>query len=156
MNIQKVIAAISIVLISNAWAAGENSNARVSLDKFYMSAYWTALGYLEKGVDISINSDWLDVRFKAFCASVEAGDLIFQQDQKWIDSTTFRKRVNKIVNSYKPENSTCRLPTSKELLVKMLTEPRPLTDINDLVVDSASMRGKAVMVNGNGDRKSVV
>lgn len=137
----------------NAWAGGgSNAKGSVNTDQFSSSAYWTALEYYEKRLNTSTSLDELNMRFTAFRAAYNLTNMMFPEGVQWLDSATFKKRSKQIIESAEPGDlpKDREGPPTKPLVIKILTNPRPLTNLDDLRVDSASMQGKTVKVQGKG------
>lgn len=144
---------VIIFTATNCLAAGEKVNKPgVTADKFFSSAYWTALGFYENEFDSSDDAYRYRVKSFAVCAADNVTSMVFRQGEKWLDSATLNKRSKKILALSKLGNiaeNACDTPT-KQLVLRILTEPRRQTDIDDIKVDGASLQGRAVKVQGKG------
>lgn len=165
MNFKFLIVIVALIFTtSSAWAEVKNkhktktkpastSSPKISADQFGFLAYWTTLGLYEQDLDNS--SELARVKSKGFvinCA-LNLRILMFHKDEKSIDVQTYLKRGMEQLGSSalgdQVDMVNCNPPT-KQLMMKLMSDPRPFTELDDIRADSASFHGHEIMVLGKG------
>lgn len=168
MNLKFLVVIITLVLsTSSALAEGKSkhkakvnstaavkpsSDVKITNTQFFTLAYWTTLGFYEDSFDrTNAVKLRLSKSFVVGCA-LDLQIFMFKENEKSLDIPTYIKRgvdlINSSIDGIKSKN--CNPPTIA-LAKKVILDPRPFTQIDDIRVDSASLQGSEIMVEGKGN-----